>query len=353
MKKIGVFVYCVFLLTNFSCTNKKSEAASCLVDVKEAELFTALAAVSSEVDFSFLVERSDGRRFKYQRGSSSLQTSYESASTSKLVTAVILLRLVEQGHLSLTDRPQDHINTWPITNTDSLYPMTLAQLLSFTSGLESEPLCLNSGGANFTNCITSIGSANAGNGVIPGAKFYYGGAHLQVAGMMAVKARNVTSWQDIFTEFKLQTGLFPTSVYDLPSSSNPRLAGGMHWTGYEYMDFLKALKAGQLLTTASMNLLLADYTTSATMAYSPAKTGLNEDWHYGFGLWHECQNASFNCSAGNRISSPGAYGAYPYWDRNRNYFAIIARQGSLNTYTNGITIERAIRTQVEAWASCL
>ena len=353
MKKMCVFVSCIFIFLNFSCTNKKSEAATCSVNSKESDLFVALAAATSEVDFSFIAERPDGRRFKYQRGSSSLQTSYESASTSKLVTAVIILRLVEQGHLSLTDHPQDKISTWPITNSDSLYTMTLAQLLSFTSGLESEPACLNLGGSNFANCVTSIGSSNAGNGVTPGSKFYYGGSHLQVAGMMAVKARNVGSWQDLFTEFKIQTGLFPTSVYDLPSSSNPRLAGGMHWTGYEYMDFLKALKAGQLLTTASMNLLLNDHTTGVTMAYSPAMTGLSEDWHYGFGLWHECQSTPFTCTAGTRVSSPGAYGAYPYWDRSHNYFAMIARQGSLGTYTKGIAIERSVRSQVEAWATCL
>lgn len=58
---------------------------------------------------------------------------------------------------------------------------------------------------------------------------------------MAIKAGNYNSWTEIFNEFKEETNLFPNSVYDLPSTTNPRLAGGMHWTANDYSDFLKAL----------------------------------------------------------------------------------------------------------------
>ena len=230
--------------------------------------------------------------------------------------------------------------------------MTLAQLLSFTSGLEVEPLCLNAGWADLETCVTNIANANVGNGITPGQQFYYASTHLQVAGLMAIKARNVASWQDIFSEFKTQTGLFSTATYDLPSSTNPRLAGGMHWTGEGYKAFLTALKNGSLLNSTSMGQLLADHTASATIAYSPTVAGLGEDWHYGFGLWHECQSATFNCTAGTRVSSPGAYGAYPFWDRNKGYIGLVARQGAISTYTNGIAIERSVRPIVEQWVAC-
>jgi CubicO group peptidase (beta-lactamase class C family) len=325
---------------------------TCSITQLEAAMDTVLAQTVSDVDFSFSAERQDGRRYNFSRGVSTLQTPYESASTSKLVSAVIILRLVEQSYLSLADRPQDRISSWPITSGDSLYNMTLAQLLSFTSGLTAEPLCLDLGISNFEACVTNIANTNAGNGITPGQQFYYSGTHLQVAGLMAVKARGVATWQDIFSEFKTQTGLFATAAYDLPSSTNPRLAGGMHWTGAEYMAFLKALKNGSLLNSASMSQLLTDHTASATIVYSPPLAALGEDWHYGFGLWHECQSATFNCSAGTRVSSPGAYGAYPFWDRSKGYIGIVARQGLLGTYTNGVAIERAVRSNVEQWVAC-
>lgn len=329
-----------------------STGPSCSVTQIEGAMDAALSQAASEVDFSFSVERPDGGKYSFNRGVSTLQTSYESASTSKLVSAVIILRLVEMGYLKLSDRPQDYIASWPIASSDPLYVITLAQLLSFTSGLETEPLCINAGLFDFQTCINNIAVANAGNGIVPGQQFYYASTHLQVAGLMAIKARGVATWQDIFTEFKTQTGLFPSATYDLPSATNPRLAGGMHWTGEEYMAFLKALRDGKLLSSGTMSQLLSDQTASAAIVYSPTIEGLGEDWHYGFGLWHECQSAVFNCTPGTRVSSPGAYGAYPFWDRSKGYFGIVARQGALGTYTNGIAIERSVRSSVEQWAAC-
>lgn len=347
---------CILFLLLFLFSCKKSDSgnpsSSCSVTQLESDLNAQLAALSSDVDFSYSVERSDGRRYTYQRGSSTMQTSYESASTSKLVTSVVILRLVQQGYLNLTDRPQDRISGWPIGSGDSLYNMTLAQLLSFTSGLTNEPVCLNLGGSNFEICVNTIATSNAGNGITPGQQFYYASTHMQVAGLMAIKARGVANWQSVFSEFKTQTGLFSTSAYDLPSTSNPRLAGGMHWTGEEYMAFLKALKSGSILNSTMMAQLVTDHIASAAISYSPA-SALNEVWHYGLGLWHECQSTSFSCMAGARVSSPGAYGAYPFWDRNKDYFGMVARQGALGTFTNGVSnIERAVRPKMEEWAAC-
>ncbi|MFC3176520.1 serine hydrolase [Undibacterium amnicola] len=332
-------------------TTPGTPGSTCSVTQLESDMNTQLAQLVSDTDFSFGVERDDGRRYVYQRGSSRMQTSYESASTSKLVSAVIILRLVEQGYLKLEDKPQDRIATWPITTSSPLATMNLANLLSFTSGLTEEPLCVNAGFINFESCVNTIANANASNQITPGSEFYYASTHLQVAGLMAIKARGVPSWQEVFSEFKQQTGLFKNASYDLPSLNNPRLAGGMHWTGEEYLDFLSALKKGRLLNATLMSQLLVDRTATAKLVYSPA-AALGEVWHYGLGYWHECQSTSFNCAPATRISSPGAYGAYPFWDRSKSYVGILARQGELGTFTKGAALERAIRPKVEAWLAC-
>lgn len=325
---------------------------ACVNSELEAQMTSILSKVSTDTDFSLMVERRDGRVFSYNRGSSTMDTLYESASTSKLVSAVIILRLVDQGVLDLTDKPQKYITSWPLSSSDSLYNMNLAQLLSFTSGLETEPLCLNAGFSDFESCVNNIATTNSGNGIIPGKAFYYSSNHLQVAGLMAIKAKAVSSWQTLFSNFKTETGLFPTSTYDLPSLTNPRLAGGMHWKGREYFDFLRALSKGALLSSSMQAQLITDQTSSAAMSYSPAMAALGEDWHYGFGVWHECQSTTYNCTPGTRLSSPGAYGAYPFWDRQRNYFGMIARQGALGTFRNGAALERSIRTVLNDWSAC-
>jgi len=328
------------------------EDTACSVDELESLMDQTLSQTASEVDFSFTTVRDDGRSYVFNRGTSTLETHYQSASTSKLVSAVIILRLVELNYLSLTDKPQDYIDDWPIDSEDPLYNINLSHLLSFTSGLESSPLCLNVGMFNYESCVSNIAMRNAGNDIVPGKSFYYASTHLQIAGLMACKAFGGDDWQSVFTDFKTQTGLFATSTFDLPSSNNPRLAGGMHWSANEYMAFLLALKNGEILNADSMALLLTDYTADVNITYSPALDSLMEDWHYGFGLWHECESSTFNCTAGERISSPGAYGSYPFWDRRLGYVGLVARQGSLGTFTHGVAIERDVREHVERWAVC-
>ena len=125
-------------------------SGSCSISQREAELTAALAAAPSEVDFSLLLQRDDGLSYTYNRGVATPDKRFESASTSKLVSAVIILRQVEKGYLKLNDRPQDQLASWPISAADPLYGITLAQLLSFTSGLTDEPLCLNAGAFNLS-----------------------------------------------------------------------------------------------------------------------------------------------------------------------------------------------------------
>ena len=218
--------------------------------------------------------------------------------------------------------------------------------------------CLSDANSDLETCVNSIATTNAGNGITAGSQFFYAATHQDVAGLMAVKARGVASWQDVFAEFKAQTGLFPTSTFDIPSLANPRIAGGMHFTGNEYLAFLRAFKGGMLLNAASMSQLLADYTASVPIVYSPIMSGigggpgLGEDWHFGFGIFHECQSATFNCALGGRVSSPGALGSYPFWDQSRGYTGIVVRQGVFGTLTTGILIERTIQSTVDQWAAC-
>ena len=90
----------------------------------------------------------------------------------KLVAAVFIMRLVERGYLDLNDRPQDWIATWPIASEDALYPITLAQLMSFTSGLTVEPPCRTDANSDLGTCVISIANSNTGNGIVPGSRFF-------------------------------------------------------------------------------------------------------------------------------------------------------------------------------------
>ena len=91
-----------------------------------------------------------------------------------------------------------------------------------------------------------------------------------VAGLMAVVALGVDSFSEVFADFRTGTGLFPTSRFDLPSEDNPRLAGGMHWTAVEYMEFLRSLYLGQSLTPELRTALAAiDNAEAVDSSFAP------------------------------------------------------------------------------------
>ncbi len=356
MKKIKIIVTAVIITliatSNLSC--KKSEptdpinSCSDTLTKLESEIITDLNAANTDTDFTLTIKSENGKTFTHSTGNSKASIPYQSASTSKLVTTVVILSLVKDNKLSLEDHPQDYIATWPTTG--NLSKIQLNHLLSFTSGLVNEPICINSSNSNFETCVGNIATSN-GISKLPGEEFYYSSTHLQVAGLMAIKASGLSSWQEVFEQFKFNTGLFSNANYDLPSLQNPRLAGGMHWSGEEYLEFLKRIYKKEILNAELIDLMTSDQISNATIGYSPALVGISEDWHYGFGNWIECHANPNNCAQTKRISSPGAFGAYPFIDYENKYYGILARQGAFGTFKNGYTLFESVSPKLEKWAA--
>jgi hypothetical protein len=219
-----------------------------------------------------------------------------------------------------------------------------------TSGLINAPDCLNSSDADFETCVRQIATLNASNGKIPGAEFNYGPSHLQIAGLMAIKAAGVDSWQALFEQFKLETGLFTNSFFDTPSISNPRLDGGMHWQANDYIDFIRAYKFGDLLKPKTRGQMLMDQIASSEIVNSPIEDSLNDQWHYGYGIWLQCPHAVFDCETISYYSSPGIYGAYPFMNTELHFFGIVARQGADETIAEGKAVYDAVTDSAEEWA---
>lgn len=321
----------------------------------ESEMTAALetaandAAITEASDFTLALETANGHRYLYTHGESTLDTRYESASTSKWVAAAVILDLVDQRLLALDDQPSKFLPFWQAPG------VTLAQLLAFTSGYSKEPLCFNLPNANFADCVQRAYELNVDTAPAAGSAFDYASTHLQIAGLMAVRAASANGWADVFTSWQTRTGLFPSGAFDLPSRDNPRLAGGMHWTGAEYLAFLRAIYDGTLLSPATRTAMLANQRGQAKVVGSPTIDALKQDWAYGLGNWLECPTAigpdTFDCGAGHRNSSPGAYGAYPFIDFEHRYLGILARQGSLGTFRDGDALFNVVAEPAARWAT--
>jgi D-alanyl-D-alanine-carboxypeptidase/D-alanyl-D-alanine-endopeptidase len=267
------------------------------------------------------------KRFERMYGTFSADQRVAVASSSKMVAELVILRLTDQGFLTL-DSTAGSVLGW----TGPQAAITLRQLLSFTSGLEREMPCTLLAAIDLADCVATISQQPLV--AAPGTRFDYGSTHLHVAARMAEVVTG-ESWASIFAaQLKTPLGLTSPDLvwYTAPRQSlgttNPLIAGGLRATMNEYarilaLDFNRGLHQGNQLISSSL------FTTQATEPYpnavignSPfANAGLN--FHYGLAAWLECPPPATNCAV---LSSPGAFGFTPWFDRDSGYYAILGME---------------------------
>lgn len=266
------------------------------------------------------------KRFEKMYGDFAPDQRIAVASASKMVAGLTILRLVDQGFLTL-DSTTGTVLGW----TGPQAAINLRQLLSFTSGLPREAPCTLVASTTLADCVETISQMTPV--AAPGTHFDYGSTHLHVAARMAEVVTGA-AWADIFVaQLKSPLGLGPDMTwYSAPrqsvGTSNPLIAGGLRATMNEYARVLQlefnrgAFQGNRLIADALFTTQGSEPFPGAEIGNSPfADSGL--DFHYGLSAWLECTPPAVNCGV---LSSPGAFGFTPWVDREGGYYAIIAME---------------------------
>src|SRR4051812_33171120 len=146
------------------------------------------------------------QRFEKMYGSFAPDLRVAIASSSKLVSGLTILRLVDQGFLTL-DSTTGAVLGW----TGPQGAITLRQLLSFTSGLPADAPCTSLQLVTLADCVNSISTMDLV--AAPGTRFEYGSTQLHVAARMAEVATG-DSWAEIFEmQMKTPLGLGADALY--------------------------------------------------------------------------------------------------------------------------------------------
>ncbi len=267
------------------------------------------------------------KRFEKMYGTFAPDQRVAVASASKMVAGLVLLRLVDQGFLTL-DSSTAAVLGW----TGPQGAITLRQLLSFTSGMEREAGCTLLPGITLADCVALI--ATQPLIATPGTRFDYGSTHLHVAARMAEVVTGA-SWGELFTsqlKTPLSLGSADLTFYTAPRQAigtiNPLVAGGLRATMNEYATLLAlvfnrgAFQGNPLISSALFDAQASEPYPSAVIGNSPfGNVGL--PFHYGLTTWLECAPPATDCAA---LSSPGAFGFTPWLDREGGYYAILGME---------------------------
>ena len=234
-------------------------------------------------------------------------------SAVKWLTAITIMTVVDEKKLSLDTRVAALIPTF----TKDKGAVTLRQLLSHTSGLQSEAPCMTNRNISLANCADSIGLAPSETP--PGAFFAYAGSPFTVAGRMAEIASG-KSWEQLFTErVVLPLGLEGTGY---GAQQNPILdAGYAYGTLRDYARVLQMLRDGgayagrRVLSQQALTEMFRDQTGGVKSLFPPRDTGTC----YGLGVWCEGIRADGTVF---RVGSPGATGVIPWLDLDQGVIGL-------------------------------
>jgi len=310
------------------------------------------AAIDASVitNIRLVVGRASGEVFSYEKGSLPADERHRLASASKLLSGITIARLIEEGTMSLSDRPADIIPGWTQDPADDRSQITLEHLLSFTSGFNYRPLepsCVSNGNITMGECALQF--HDDGLDSVPGEVYYYGAAHLQVAGHMAELATGMAYTEIFQTRIVDALNLSTNTVFERPSTSNPRASAGAESTAADYSKILRALLAGELV--ADMDIFTRDRTDNVVFGHRPASLeGAGIDWHYGLGFWRECNMSMWvqACIDDIVISSGGAFGWTPWIDFTNNYYGLIAMEAPAGQNHQAPQLERQLQPLIEA-----
>lgn len=261
-------------------------------------------------------------------GDFAVEERYAVASASKLVTSLVMLRLVHQGFLELSSTTGAVLG-WSGAQGE----ITLEHLLSFTSGLPPDVDCQRRPGMTLAECVAEI----AAQPLVapPGTRFDYGGSHMHVAARMAEVVTG-SGWNSVFRAQLADPVGLPAAVryYTLPRQrlgvTNPLAGGGLVATIEEYARLIDAALT-PLTSTPEVPISAALAAAIFRAPYPDAVPGSAPDlagvlgFGYGLGAWLECTAPGAGCAI---ASSAGLYGWMPWIDREAGYIGILGMEAT-------------------------
>ncbi|WP_073950313.1 serine hydrolase domain-containing protein [Streptomyces kebangsaanensis] len=161
---------------------------------------------------------------------------FRAGSVTKVVTAAIVLQLAAEGRISLDGTVQRYL---PGLLTKDFRPITVRQLLNYTSGLRPGPSLGDTVEEGYPHRFETLtprqvvaGAVAKGPGYAPGTRQTYGNIHYTVLGMLIEKVTGDSYAHQARVRILRPLGMRHTSF---PEGADPRIHGP-HNRGYDWID---------------------------------------------------------------------------------------------------------------------
>lgn len=283
----------------------------------------AWVALNLDLKFGLTIGTPAGRDFYYQTSDGwNMLTPIDGASFSKWTTTMMIANMVDAGILSFDDLASKHLPFWTTDPADVRSEVTLASLLSLTSGFQTDPDNIYRCPVTKTYVECAEDAYNATKGYVkPRTTWTYLSCHHQFAGAMAVAASGGKDIQTLLSQYLYKPFNMTHSVYQ--GGHYPMMAGAIVTNGQDTEQFLKKMLDYTGAPKSVLDVVETDWTQPPVDLY-PRR---NYFGHYGLGHMWECfeydqadpqkpQPVSPMCAQSQIHAGPGDYGNYPAIDRS-------------------------------------
>ena len=313
---------------------------------------------------AIIVHREEGVLHHQGYGAFDKDRIYAIASSSKVLSVGILMRLQDQGLLDVDEPIGSYLEELFGAGKPEL---TVAQLVSNSSGLTSlleNPtygpyICQYLEAGTLTDCAKAIYTADdAMDRVEPDTRFSYGGGPWQLSGGVA-EVVSGKSWAELvdetyapcgvttlgytnpFQQYQTNYPMLDGDPANAAVTNNPNIEGGAYVSMSDYAAILLMhlrggmCDGGQALSLAAVERMRQDRIAEAYDGSTGAAGALEG---YGLGWWIDRDQEGF-------FADGGAYGATAWLDLSRDYAGFVALEA---TSTEGRALFAKLQPVVES-----
>jgi CubicO group peptidase (beta-lactamase class C family) len=301
-------------------------------------------------NISVLVYREGKIIYEKNLGDFNTKTQAPIASCSKWLTAALVMVLVDEGKLSLSDKVSKYL---PIFSKYSKGYITIKDCLAHLTGIESEPIKLSTllQRARFNSLEEEVDNFASKKEIVanPGLEFRYSNIGLNIAGRI-VEIVSRKGFEQVMQEKILRPLQMRNTSFSSFNAVNP--SGGAISTAADYMNFLSMIldkgmfKGKRILSEQSIALMQTAQTNSSMIKYAPKAA---QGYNYGFGEWileTDEQGVS------TVVASPGLFGTWPMIDKCRNYACIFFTKGLLGEEKRDVYLDIKKTIDAQIIANC-
>lgn len=285
---------------------------------------------------SLLVSKNGKIVYERYFGSYNAKTVVPIASSSKWLSAAVIMSLVDEGKIGLDDPVSKYFPQF----TGIKAGMTIRQMFSHTSGIVEARTQWN---YDITMAAYADEAARTEGNMAgaPGTGIRYASTSMQIVGAIAEKVTG-KSWNQLFKERIGDPCDMPDTAYIrtpgtgsgrtmpelLKPTANPMLAAGAKSSLHDYGHFLKMIandgvyNGKRVLSAKSVREMRKDQAVGLPLLRaSNDRMGRNST--YGLGEWVDVKAPDGRTI---QVSSPGAWGFRPWINLDKHVYAVFMMQ---------------------------